>query len=158
LRNRGKKKQPYDLVLYFDACASRLKPCTNSCRNNKEYMCRHRLRSPNPLIFRHSGELSFLHLSDFQVILDFIWKLTHTPPKLITPKTKFFIVTRDKNFLRDAENGWDAKRKKRTQPKLSFNQDLRVVQCNSFIIKIITTHSDSVVDLIKTINNVLPRY
>jgi len=142
-----------DAIVYFDACPARFKECNNNCKNNPLHTCRHRLISYNVLSLKLGSYLNFLRLMDSQVILNFIWILNNKLSRRISRSTQLLLITHDKTFLKDAEQEWEKKRKKRTKPKLLFNISANTVTCGKLEIKIIT--SSNIGETISRINNLI---
>lgn len=126
---------PVDAVLFFDACMPKISRCRDDCQNNKKIFCRHRFNFKTK-IFHTNDYMDFTRFYDFQVILHCFYLIRNNKSCLrLAEKGRFFLITKDRTFLRDAEKEWKDRIKAKTQPKLSFNP--KSVSCGQYVIKII---------------------
>jgi hypothetical protein len=96
-----------NVVVYFDANMPDIRECHRGCTSRATYFCKHRF-GPGISLVSKPGWLIFTRLSDLQVILDFLYTISHYFRKLRGHRT-YVIVTHDENFIADArrdhENG-----------------------------------------------------
>lgn len=89
-----------DTVVFFDANMPTVRACKRGCSSRSNYPCRHRF-GDRIWVLADPARLSFVRLTDLQVILDFLFIIHRRWPDH-RGKKKFVIVTHDENFIVDA--------------------------------------------------------
>lgn len=128
---------PVDAVVFFDANMPKMHKCDTSCKARKTQLCRHHFNF-NAKVMYPSDYIGFLRFYDFQIILHCLYLIKRNARyKYLADNGRFIIVTKDRTFLRDAEDVWFKKLKPKTKPKLEFGRDF--VSCGSWkiIVKLI---------------------
>lgn len=117
----SKSQTKADLVLFFDANLPKVKECSSNCRGKSRAICKHSFGFE--ATFLHTSHYAdFLRFSDFQVILHCVFLILHNKKyHRVAENGGFFIVTKDRKFLKDAENVWKEKARPKTRPKLTFH-------------------------------------
>lgn len=125
-----------DLVLFLDANMPNIQDCRSSrCLADGRIFCKHRFHFEFKW-FREEGLIHSVRLFDHQVILyclglmrKFSWV------KNLAQKGRFVLITKDHNFLRDAQTEWKKRTHYNTSPKLDFGKDRVTIGKLSIIIK-----------------------
>ena len=124
-----KTSGPVDAVVFFDANMPKIHSCSANCRIKKTELCRHRFNF-NAKIIHPTEYINFLRFYDFQIILHCLYLIKkNVRYKYLAENGRFIIITKDRAFLRDAEDAWLRKRKSKTKPTLEFGKNF--VACGS---------------------------
>lgn len=150
-----------DVVLFFDACMEKMQECGSNCRSNQAVLCRHRFNF-NAQTIHTNGYIGFLRFSDFQIVLHCFYLIKKQKRFQQAAKNgRFFIITKDKKFLYDAEKVWREKKKAKTSPRLRF--DSSDVHWDQWRIRVLTVPSKDGCDyehdlayIIETLNKIFP--
>lgn len=151
-----------DVILFFDACMEKMQACNAKCGDDQSVLCKHRFNFDAQALYTN-GYIGFLRFSDFQVILHCFYLIKKRKMFQQAAKNgKFFIITKDKKFLYDAEKVWQEKKKANTNPNLGFNTD--EVFWGSFKIRVHTISCknygvdghDDLICTIKDLNKIFP--
>ena len=118
-----------DAVVFFDANMPKLRSCSANCKIKKTELCRHRFNF-NAKVIHPTEYINFLRFYDFQIILHCFYLIKRNARyRHLAENGRFVIVTKDRSFLRDAEDAWLKKRKSKTKPTLGFGRDF--IACGS---------------------------
>mgnify|MGYP001559096460 FL=1 len=128
-----------DAVLFLDANVKSIQHCKMSrCETKKHIFCRHRFLF-NFKWFREEDAAHFIRPFDHQVILYCLWLIyKYRWVGYLAQSDRFFLITHDHNFLRDAESEWSKRVRKRTSPKINFEKDRVVIGKFTIIVKTVT--------------------
>jgi hypothetical protein len=134
------------VFLFFDECVKPPTACAKGCEENDKLACKHRLDFTAEIL-GVDDYIRFMRFSDRQIILHCLSMIRGDNAMQIAAKSgKFFIVTRDKTFLKDAQKiSGSPKRNHKNFPTLGFGPDL--VECNGFKIKILEINCPSRSDI-----------
>ncbi|MBI2063736.1 MAG: hypothetical protein HYT65_01950 [Candidatus Yanofskybacteria bacterium] len=125
---------PVDAVIFFDANMPNMHKCSAGCKVRETQLCKHRFNF-NAKVIHPTEYISFMRFYDFQIILHCLYLIKgNSRFKYLAENGKFVIVTKDRTFLRDAQDVWVKKLKPKTRPKLEFGRDF--VSCGSWTIKV----------------------
>ena len=121
----SENKQRVATLLFFDTGMPRIALCPedNSCVENKNILCKHRLKPGTEILYLDDLKFAgFLRLYDFQVLLYFIYLVAFNKTGLaLSPNCSYILVTHDRTFLRSARQIW-SKRKRKSQKLLKFDK------------------------------------
>lgn len=99
--------KPADVVLGFDANLPKMDMCHDNCHSNPLCLCRHRFNFT--VFIRRYNTKASQRLEDSKIILDFFEFVEKMiGEKLVSSDSLFVIVTKDGNFLSDAEKEFEA--------------------------------------------------
>ncbi len=139
------EKEP-EAVLFFDACMPEMQECFPGCQDNTAVLCKHRFNF-NPLIIYGNGKIP--GFPDFRVVLYF-FRLIRKKEVQAARSVKYFLVTRDKKFLKSV------RKQSQTKKNAHFTFDLKrkCISCNSITIHICTVNGikSKAVNVQKAIN------
>lgn len=128
-----------DAILFLDVNVKSVRECQPpKCETKKHIFCKHRFYF-NFKWFREEGLIRFIRPFDHQVILyclGLMYKYRWVGD--LARRGRFFLITCDQNFLRDAQNEWDKRAHHNTSPKLNFSTDRVTIGKLEIIIKTIS--------------------
>lgn len=126
-----------DMVVFFDANMPNMHKCSANCKPKKTQFCRHRFNF-NAKVMYASEYIDFLRFYDFQIVLHCLYLIRkNVYYRNLAENGRFIIITKDRNFLRDAEKEWVKKLKPKTKPKLEFSRNFVACGLWKIMIKVI---------------------
>lgn len=134
------------VFLFFDECAKLPRTCIKDCEENGKFPCGHRLHFPAQIL-GVDDYIRCMHFSDRQIILHCFHLIkSNDVMKIAAESGRFFIVTKDKNFLKDAQkNNKPSKRNHKTFPALGFG--FNFVECDGSNIRILEVNCSFKADI-----------
>ena len=152
------------LVLFFDACMPRMDECFSGCKSDEKNLCKHRFNQNVDLIY-HTAYMGYLEFSDYQVAKHCFYLINKSDLlKSLSRKKRFFIITKDKRFMQDAEKVYLARKKPNT-PALGFDFKLGIISCGPIELVVHTVlsgsgtggHAEDLSSLIEELNKRFPK-
>lgn len=126
-----------DMVVFLDANMPKMHKCSANCKTQKTQLCRHRFNF-NAKIIYPTEYINFLRFYDFQIVLHCFYLIKRNIHyKYLAENGRFIIITKDRTFLRDAEDVWVKKLKPKTKPKLEFGKYFITCRSWKIIVKVI---------------------
>lgn len=101
-----------NVALLFDANLPKMEDCSSPlCHEAGHIFCKHRFDFDAHMLY-YNGYFSSVEFFDFQVILHFLYCITHQKVPH-NQSCRYVIVTGDGTFLRDAEKEWRSKKSRK---------------------------------------------
>jgi len=151
---------PLEAVLFFDANMPKIQKChdNNDCRTKESILCEHRFNFSAHIFHTTRRQTGF---SDFQIVMYCFSSIQNKEQYArISESGRFFIITKDHDFLEDAEKIWKGLGDKK-RPNLIFEPEIMVSwnRLKIFVhtIKCEKYGTDGHDDLLRTINELNAR-